>query len=385
MGQLTDAPATVVVFAKGFPPTPGGVEQYSLQVCAAYRRAGLDVTVITQTQGAPGWSVTGVESDIRVYNVGPGGQLSTFARMCAAAARLRRGVRPAVIHSTTWRVGIVPTLLFPRVRRVLTVHGREILNYPAGVGPLMRNVVRRSDIVMAVSGATRELGASAGMPESSDTWVVSHNGVSWPAMVADRIDWFGGGRPLRVLSLSRLVPRKNHIAALHALHRLRERSGMEFEYRIAGTGSQRAAIEAEIVRLGLQKQVTMLGYVDDDDVPDLYRWADVFAHPHTNEGEGNDFEGFGIVIADAMHFGCVAISGRAGGPSELIQDGTDGYLVDGSRVDDIVTAFERLIAEPRLVEQIGSAASATASRRYSWDTHVEPALALLDSTGTGER
>ena len=126
------------------------------------------------------------------------------------------------------------------------------------------------------------------------------------------------------------------------------------------TPDQRAAIEAEIGRLGLQELVTMLGYVDDDDVPDLYRWADVFAHPHTNEGEGNDFEGFGIVIADAMHFGCVAISGRAGGPSELIQDGTDGYLVDGSRVDDIVTAFERLIAEPRLVEQIGSAASATA-------------------------
>ncbi|QRY41913.1 glycosyltransferase family 4 protein [Microbacterium hominis] len=372
----------IVLFAKGFPPTPGGVEQYSQQVALAYQRAGFDVYVITQTEGPAGWRSTASAPGPRVYNVGAGGQLSAFFKMMRAYARLPKALREAPTHATTWRVATVPYLAAPGATRVITVHGREILNHPRGVGGLMRRIITRSDLVMAVSSATRDLGASAGMAQASESWQVSYNGVSWGSESASRTVWFDGQRPLRILSLSRLVPRKNHISALQALRLLRDETGREFVYRIAGTGNQRARLEEEVARLGLSDRVEFLGYVDDDDVPELYKWADVFLHPHTNEGEGNDFEGFGLVIADSMLFGCVAVSGLAGGPAELIDSGVDGLLVDGGDVEELAATLKRIVGDPALVRRIGERAQHKASERFSWDEHILPVRALLAAGGT---
>lgn len=370
---------SALVLAKGFPPTDGGVEQYSYQVAREYARAEFDVTVLTQTDGERGWQKHSVDDPgPRVWNVGRGSQPVAFAKFLVRALTLRRSSY-SFVHATTWRMGIVALTVFRRLPLVLTVHGREVLNYPRLLRMPMQRVLANASIVIAVSGASQEAARQAlGRRSARGEWVVRHNGVSWTTDETALPREVPSGRPLRILSLSRLVPRKNVAASLEAVSRL-SAEGVHVEYRVAGRGPELENLVEQTEQLALSSQVTFLGFIPDEEVCRQYQWADIFLHPHTHTGDGDDFEGFGIVIADAMAFGCVPVVGDVGGPRELVNDGDDGLLVDGHDIDAIAQAIKRLDSDRGLIGLMGARARRTAKEGFRWDVHVRPALELRDA------
>ncbi|WP_111511745.1 glycosyltransferase family 4 protein [Mycobacterium kyogaense] len=365
----------VLLLAKRFPPLAGGIAQYSHQVARAYARHGLDVVVVTQSQSDPGWSDDVEFTTLRVLNVGSGSQLVAFAKFMMAVIRVNRGEEFSFVHATTWKMGIVARLLMRQIPLVVTVHGREVLNTSRLLTPVMRNVLKHAWLLFAVSSATLAVTRDAlGKQRPLGNWLVRYNGLTFPQEAAE-----AEPRPLRperleLLSLSRLVPRKNIGASLRAFAVLRDQELRPMRLRIVGDGSDRAALEEEAAALGLNDSVEFLGYVDDDEVPRLYEATDIFLHPHTHLGEGNDFEGFGISIADAMSFGCASVVGQAGGPAELITDGIDGRLVDGLDEAAILAAIKEYVEDDAERANVGSAAKKSALERFSWDLHVQPAL-----------
>ena len=62
--------------------------------------------------------------------------------------------------------------------------------------------------------------------------------------------------------------------------------------------------------------VRFLGYVPDEDLPDLYRLADLFVMPSTQEG-------FGIVYLEAAACGLRVVGGVGGGSGDAIPDDRD--------------------------------------------------------------
>lgn len=373
---------SVLVLAKGFPPTPGGVEQYSQQLTAAYVRAGKSVTVLTQTELAPGWA-DARPLGYRLWNAGPGSQLIVFVRMLRTALALRKSSRFEFVHATTWRVALVALLVFRRVPLVVTVHGREVMNASGPLAVLMRRVLAHARLLVCVSAATLgEAKRALGRNKTRGEWVVSYNGLTFADDVVHAAAPHDPGdhERLRILSLSRLVPRKNVHGAIAALAQLKDEGVTDFELRVAGKGPEFDALRQLADAAGLTDQISFLGYVPDEDVPRLYEWADVFLHPHTHVGEGNDFEGFGIVIADAMAFGCAVIAGDIGGPRELVTDGIDGLLVDGGNTADIAAAIRRLVCDRSLASALGAAAAEVAPTRFNWDRH---AASILSAAGVG--
>src|SRR5690606_14781906 len=125
-----------------------------------------------------------------------------------------------------------------------------------------------------VSFATWEAAARALPRIPHDSWVVSHNGISYESEKADPPE--STPRELRLLSLCRLVPRKNVEMSIRCVARLRDSGRGDVILRIAGSGPDRARLEQLVDELGLQDHVELLGYVEDNLVPALYRWADVF-------------------------------------------------------------------------------------------------------------
>ena len=67
--------------------------------------------------------------------------------------------------------------------------------------------------------------------------------------------------------------------------------------------------------------VRFLGYVPDEDLPDLYRLADLFVMPSTEEG-------FGIVYLEAAACGLRVVGGAGGGSGDAVPDERVGVLVD---------------------------------------------------------
>jgi phosphatidylinositol alpha-1,6-mannosyltransferase len=108
---------------------------------------------------------------------------------------------------------------------------------------------------------------------------------------------------------------------------------------VAGDGDDRARLEARASELaGEGGAVRFLGFVSDEDLPDLYRLADLFVMPSSEEG-------FGIVYLEAAACGLRVIGGTGGGSGDAVPDERVGELVDPGDADSLVEAVTRLLRQ----------------------------------------
>jgi glycosyltransferase involved in cell wall biosynthesis len=152
-----------------------------------------------------------------------------------------------------------------------------------------------------------------------------------------------------LLSVGRLAGEKNHAGLLRAFARLAELCP-DVDLWIAGDGPLREALQRECAAQGLADRVVFLGARRD--VPDLMRAADVFVLP-------SRFEGFGLVVAEAMASGTPVVATDAGGVAEVM-NGT-GILVP---VGD-EPALARGLAEAFSMDAARAAAMTVSARRQA--------------------
>ncbi|MCT4372279.1 glycosyltransferase family 4 protein [Yangia mangrovi] len=367
----------VLIIAKAYPPDVGGVQSYSEFVARAYLKAGVIPVVVTSWEGRRGWHERNYpEGTISVLNLGMASQPIVFARMLISCGKLCRKENFDFFHSTTWRPALAILPWKGKTPVVLTVHGREVLNYPAIMKTAMSHVLRTTDLLVTVSNASMEMAESAlSGAQPRGEWEVDFNGLSY---IKEATDFMRPSRNpedlVRILSFARLVERKNVQGCLRALAILRDRGITNFHYTVAGTGPMREMLTALIDELNLHSFVTMSGYVKDEDIPKLYRGADIFLHPQTAPSGGLDLEGFGLVIADAMSFGAAAIAGVAGGPKDFVKHGVRGLIVNGENTEEIAAALESLLTNSEKLDRLAGDGRTWALKTLSWDRHVTQIL-----------
>lgn len=358
---MVDA-APVWLVSRVYDPDEGGVQTYARQVGRAYAAQGRRVTLFAKSSAGPRrLSERGVD----LIDVGAGPMLRVYWRLFRAMLRAWvGGNRPGTIHACTWRAAL-PALLFPRPL-VITVHGREI-GRPSGAALwLLRMTLKRARRIVAVSDVTRTLLIDR-LPHLAARTVTAWNGVLMPPGRAPTPFARGSGG-VRLLTVCRMVARKNIAAAVRALSGCAQ-AGADMRYVIVGRGVDSVRVRETIRHFGLEDQVTMAGYVSAQDLADHYAAADIFLHPQIALEDGAEIEGFGLSVADAMAHGQVCIVGRDGGPAEFVRDGVTGFVIDGRSIDAIRTTLDLLAADPALCRRIGDQARQWAAENLSWDRH----------------
>lgn len=363
----------VMILAKGIYPETGGIETYSEQIARAYSSFGYPVTVISCFEGKPGSTRRG---DMEVLNVGKGSQVVVAYRMWRAV-RLWRHISgiPALVHATTWRVSIPALLVFPGIPLLITIHGREVTETQGLLARVMRYCFKAATKAVAVSNTTLAA-ALAQLPSLSRNSMVSWNGVT-TRTAQERVQTPGDSLrdgPCRILTVCRLVPRKNVSNALRALSILRQRNCDFWKYNVVGEGPERNDLARETEALELTDAVRFLGHVSETDLEEQYRSADIFLHPQISGHDGRDMEGFGLAIADAMVYGLPVVVGRDGAPREFVSSGVTGFVVDGKSPEQIADTLAQLIEDRARREAIGEAARAWAAANLTWTSHVERIL-----------
>jgi glycosyltransferase involved in cell wall biosynthesis len=143
----------------------------------------------------------------------------------------------------------------------------------------------------------------------------------------------------------------------------------DWQLRIYGRGLQRAALRRQIVDAGLSDDVLLPGPTRD--LGDALSQGSVFVL-------SSRFEGFGIVVVEAMSKGLAVVSFDCPrGPGEIIDDGRDGVLVPAGDVGALSRALLDVIGDEERRRALGVAALATA-RRYDPETVGAAWVALLD-------
>ena len=158
-------------------------------------------------------------------------------------------------------------------------------------------------------------------------------------------------RPL-LLSIRRLVKRMGLLELVQAMQEI-VRQVPDALLLIGGRGLLREALEEKVATLGLSEHVRFLGYVDDDDLPYLYRAADINVVPT------NALEGFGLVAAESLAAGTPSMVTRVGGLPDVVADLSQDLIFESS--DTAVLAeglISALLGRHRLPEAEACAAYA---------------------------
>ncbi|MEO0451724.1 MAG: glycosyltransferase family 4 protein [Pseudomonadota bacterium] len=218
------------------------------------------------------------------------------------------------------------------------LHGTEIWG---DVSERHLKALSASDLVLCVSRDTEEKLLQKAPALTGKTSILP-NTVQDQFRVGDKQEArqkFGLGNEKVILTVARLDTRngyKGHDKIISMLPELCEVHQGNLQYLIAGTGEDRRRLEALAQDLNVERHVKFLGRVDDEDLPDLYRAADVFAMPSTGEG-------FGIVYLEAMASGTPAIGLNVGGARDAFDDGQIGHCVSP---EDFEATLKRVLSEP---------------------------------------
>jgi phosphatidyl-myo-inositol dimannoside synthase len=155
-----------------------------------------------------------------------------------------------------------------------------------------------------------------------------------------------------LLTVARLQERKNHLAVINSLPEIKK-IYPNIYYIIAGTGQFEPILIAEVKRLGVEDNVTFMGYAEDSDIACLYNLCEIFVMPHIQIKDNMDTEGCPTVFLEASSHKKPVIGGNAGGVEDAIIDGLTGYIVDGNDVKILTRKILNLLDTPQLARQMG--------------------------------
>lgn len=145
---------------------------------------------------------------------------------------------------------------------------------------------------------------------------------------------------------------------------------------IAGNGTWRERMEAEIERLQLQDVVTLLG--ERKDVPVILSASDVMLLTSEREGTPN-------VALEAQEFGCVPVIADVGGAKEAIAPGVSGVLCPAHDMDCFVHGILDLLNDAERRASMSRAGKKFLAEHYHPRTNLDHMMTLYHDTDSTAR
>lgn len=247
-------------------------------------------------------------------------------------------VRAAGGNETMW-----PEAFVPRSEDVRQAESREH---------------RLADAVVAASSFARQTLVENGVPADKIRVIPYGVGDEWiEAGRLRRQQPRPKGRPYRFLYAGYVTPRKGVGILLDAWRQM-DVSGAEL--RLAGGGRVEAENARNLVFLGQTSREALLREMQD---------ADAFVFPSL-------FEGFGLVLLEAMAAGLPVITTPNTAGPDLLRDGREGLLVPAGDPRLLRRAMEGFLADPERAHAMGERAHETAMQ-FTWRRYGAAYAGLL--------
>lgn len=214
--------------------------------------------------------------------------------------------------------------------------------------------LRYARAVVTTSPATKRLLISDfGVPEARIA--VALPGVD----SAPRATGSAEGRPLHLLAVGSVVPRKGYRVLVEALAGLRDR-----DWRLTIVGATDRAPEtmrdlvAAIAAADLGGRIDLAGAIPDAALAQAYAGADLFVMPSL-------FEGYGMVLTEALARGLPIVCTTGGAAAETAPDAAALKVAPGDAAA-LAKALASLIDAPALRRSMADAAWAAAAALPRW-------------------
>jgi glycosyltransferase involved in cell wall biosynthesis len=357
---------------------------YDRALAAALARAGAEVELVTtkflygEVPDPEGYTV-----DERFYQRTAARGLPTSGRLPFKAAEhlrdmlaFRRAPTDADLVHYQWLTlpGLDRRLLPPTRPRVMTAHYILPPNASRRAARAAHKVFGAMDAVIAHSehGAAR-LRDEVGLP-AERVRVIPHGAFDYLTRLPEEKplpEELQGAEGPVVLSFGLLRPYKG-------LENLLEAFGEVGEAELWIVGNPRMSVEPlhEMAALTGARVRFVTRFVEDAEIPAIFRRADVVALPYL------DAEHSGVLYT-GLAFGKPMVVSAVGGFPEVADGSGAVRLVPPGDTTALAAALRELVEDPAAREELAAAARAAAAGPYSWDEAGRLTLALYEELLAG--
>ncbi|ASJ05722.1 glycosyltransferase family 4 protein [Thermococcus barossii] len=144
---------------------------------------------------------------------------------------------------------------------------------------------------------------------------------------------------------------------------------------IIGEGNLKKRLKELIKKKGLQKHAVLLGKIPTEELVEWYNKVDVFTLPSL-------FEGFGIVLLEAMACRTPVIGTNTQGIVDVIIPGKTGILVPPKNAIALGKAIEQLLTTPKLRKRLSHNAYKRLSKDFSLDALTNRIIQQIEQATT---
>lgn len=228
--------------------------------------------------------------------------------------------------------------------------------------PIIKKIWKEAGAVVANSEGLKELALKSSTDQ--DISVIC-NGINISEFKPDQ-DKINRNNELRIVCVSRLIERKGIRFLIEAVGILKNK---EIKLVLVGEGNQEDELKKLAIDLGVPHKVEFKGYMNHQDMVDIYKNSDVFVLPSMNEGMSN-------ALLEAMASGLPVIATRTGGTAELV-DG-NGIIVPMGDSKAIADGIKRLISNPDERRSMGLKSRENVKTR-GWGTVADAYLKVYNN------
>jgi len=135
-----------------------------------------------------------------------------------------------------------------------------------------------------------------------------------------------------------------HVKGLDYLLEIIQKTNPNYQFFLAGDGPDREKFEELILEKGLQNRLKLLGSLNKDELSRYYERSVMLISP-------SRWEGFPLVLIEAMSFGLPIISFAHQGAKEIIKNNEYGILIENFNVEEFSFEIESLIEDSNRLKE----------------------------------
>jgi glycosyltransferase involved in cell wall biosynthesis len=284
--------------------------------------------------------------------------------------RMVEAYRPDYVHSYFFYegtlFGLIAAYLLDIPRGVSCYADHMLKDYTFKAVPLH---LRQCSLVIATSHRIKQELVNIAPQANPDRIIVKPNAINTAQFpIVDRKEP-KNGQPYRLVSVSRIEPKKGLVYLAEAVGCLRDR-GVDVELHLIGGVDDNAsskeyahALEARIREMKLGGKVHTEGRKSESEIKQFLKDSHLFVAPFV-ETESGDKDGIPTSLLEAMSTGLPAVATDAGSIPEVITDGRDGVLVSQHDAVALGRAIETLLRDPDRRQRLGREAADSVRRRF---------------------
>ena len=169
-----------------------------------------------------------------------------------------------------------------------------------------------------------------------------------------------------IVCVARLVHRKGQDKLIDAMPSILE-SISNAHLLIVGQGPYQQKLVKRVKKLGLEENVTFVGRINYEKLPEYICAGDLFAMPSRSRFGGLEVEGLGIAYLEASACGLPVIAGSSGGAPDAVVDGKSGVVVNGTDITAIAKTVIKFLRDPEGSRQMGQFGRNWVVEKWRWE------------------